>query len=83
MLNLAEVLYFASCTIIIKGEKSTIWFAALKWLMDHQGKVWFGCGAQHFSQGIFIFLFHPSNRKLFTQIMLLILEEQLALRKCM
>lgn len=52
-LNLVEVLYFALCTIIIKGEKSTIWFAALKWLMGHQCKVWFGQPTQVWSSAFF------------------------------
>lgn len=53
--NLAEVLYFALCTIAVKGEKSTVWFAPVKWFMDHQCKVWFGHPTQVWSSAYFFF----------------------------
>lgn len=53
--HLAEILYFASCVAISndKQHTRTIWVAAVKWFMEHQCKVWFGCPTQIWSSACY------------------------------
>lgn len=50
-MNLAEVQYFASCTIVSAGDghKQIMWVASVRWYMEHQCRVWFGQPAQVWS----------------------------------
>lgn len=49
--NIAEVQYFASCTIVSagNGHKQTVWVASVHWYMEHQCRVWFGQPTQVWS----------------------------------
>ena len=49
--RLAEIQYFVSCIVVSadKKEKQIVWVAIVKWLMEHQCKVWFGYPTQVWS----------------------------------
>ena len=46
---LAEVYYFAECTIVDNSETDSVWIVALKWYMEHPCRVWYGHPTQVWS----------------------------------